>query len=96
MKANRSVGSITPIPKTEASELRELRERVKELEKRMSELEEKCAKEEAEKLSKLKECSREKVTWRREKGILLEANQKLTKVLEQINRKIDSVKKAHE
>eukprot|EP00826_Nyctotherus_ovalis_P032603 TRINITY_DN2626_c0_g3_i7.p1 TRINITY_DN2626_c0_g3~~TRINITY_DN2626_c0_g3_i7.p1 ORF type:complete len:169 (-),score=47.55 TRINITY_DN2626_c0_g3_i7:136-642(-) len=95
-KVNRSVGSITPLPNTEAAELRNLRGKVKELEERVAELEDKCAKEEAEKVSKLKEFSREKVTWRREKGILTEANQKLTKVIEQINRKIDSVKKAHE
>ena len=62
----------------------------------MKELEGKCEKEKAEKLSKLKECSTERVGWRREKTILLEANQKLTKVLEQITKKIDSVKKAHE
>ena len=71
---DRSTGSIVPLPTGKNSQINKLRTKLRELENKVKELEGKCEKEKAEKLSKLKECSTERVGWRREKTILLEAN----------------------
>ena len=61
---------------------------IKELEEKNIELEMMCVNEKSEKAKIIKIATNERVEWNREKSVLVDLNQKLTKMLEQINSKI--------
>ena len=74
------------------SEAAKLKQKVKELEMRNAELERMYKNEKEEKSKLIKGATEERVQWNREKTTLIELNQKLSKMLQQIDTKIASIK----
>ena len=92
---NIDVNSSTGLsPKT--SKLERLEERIKELEHRNTLLAERCEQEKMARIKTLRMCYSDKMKWRREKFLLMQLNKKLGRIIEQVYRKIENVKKGQE
>ena len=78
------------------SEVDQLKERLRELENKNSELNRMYSKESEEKLRIAEEIAIEKNQWNCDRATLLDLNLKLSRMLEQVNNKINSLKKGSE
>ena len=96
-KLNQSSGSIViPSAPQRISEEDKLKDKIKEMEERLKNLEKQYEEAKVDKLNVFEMCNKEKETWIEERNSLLEINTKLTTMIEDINKKIDIVKKNHE
>ena len=84
------------MPNGDSNEDLQLKDRIKNLETKVDQLNEMYIKEKNEKQKLIKEITLERNQWNRERATLLDLNSKLTKMIEQINVKINSVKNHNE